>query len=397
MAWKILIADFMKDPEMDPFYDELLAFDSEVVFSVSHSVDDFSVHMGSTELVALVVVAKDFTPEVEMAYRQYQQLIGCLPDFLALICDEPNPRFMVSVFEFGVENILKKDQCVVKLKALAEKVKITLADPTTPEHHAIKLAVGMKTSNQSLIAEAGNAMRSIAGEDYRAAYFSGRALEAQGVYAEAESAYRQAYSINKMFRPGSSSLAETLMVTGKINEAVTLLEKLEKSNPRDIARKSALIAAYTEQGQPEKAAKALAEAMAINPEHPKLIEAKVNVMLAEGKLAEAFHLIPKMENAGILFASRLNDMGIQLSKSGKAKHALALYNKAHKIVRTDLKYKLSMNCALACRRLEDFEMALKYLARCKKEFGRSYDKLDQLIVATKGALEMKAKSSNEAS
>ncbi|MEI8025552.1 MAG: hypothetical protein WCI18_04305 [Pseudomonadota bacterium] len=387
----------MKDPEMDPFYDQLTEIDSEIHFTVSRSIEDFSVHMESTELVSLVVVAKDFTPEVETAYRQYQQHIGCLPDFLALICDEPNPRFMVSVFEFGVENIMRKDQCVEKLRTLAEKVKTSLADTSTPEHHAIKLALGMKTSNQTLIAEAGNAMRTIAGEDYRAAYVAGRALEAQGVYGEAELAYRKACSINKMFRAGSSTLAETLMVTGKIDEAVLLLEKLEKSNPRDIARKSTLIAAYTEQGQPEKAAKALAEAMAINPEHPKLIEAKVNVMLAEGKLAEAFNLIPKMENAGILFASRLNDMGIQLSKSGKAKHALALYNKAHKIVRTDLKYKLSMNCALACRRLGDFEMALKYLARCKKEFGRSYEKLDQLIIATKGAIEMKAKNSSEAS
>jgi len=397
MAWKILIADFMKDPEMDPFYDQLLEIDPDVTFAVSRSIEDFSLHMASTELVALVLVANEFTPEVEMAYRQYQQSIGCLPEFLALICDEPNPRFLVSVFEFGVESIIRKDQCTEKLKNLAEKVKNALADESTPEHYAIKLAIGMKTSNQSLIAEAGNAMRSLAHEDYRAAYFSGRALESQGIYGEAETAYRQSCSINKMFRAGSTSLAETLMVTGRIDEAVTILEKLEKSNPRDISRKSSLIAAYTAQGQTEKAAKALHEATIINPEHPKLIEAKVNVLLAEGNLADAFHLIPKMENAGVLFARRLNEMGIQLSKLGKAKHALALYNKAHKIVRTDLKYKLSMNCALACRRLGDFEMALKYLARCKKEFGRSFEKLDQIILATKGAIEIKAKNSKEAS
>lgn len=397
MAWKILIADFVADPEMESHYDQLIEIDQDVVFVVSRSSEDFALHMDSPELAALVVVAKEFTNEVDTAYRQYQQTIGCLPEFLALICDEPTPRFLVSVFEFGVENIIRRDQCAEKLKVFAKKVKTSLADESSTEHNALKLAVGMKTSNQTLISEAGNAMRAVAGEDYRAAYVAGRALEAQGVYGEAESAYRQACSINKMFRAGSTSLAETLMVTGRIDEAVTILEKLEKSNPRDISRKSSLVAAYTEQGQTEKAAKALSEAMAINPEHPKLIEAKVNVMLAEGKLAEAFNLIPKMENAGILFASRLNDMGIQLSKSGKAKHALALYNKAHKIVRTDLKYKLSMNCALACRRLGDFEMALKYLARCKKEFGRSYEKLDQIIIATKTAIQTKTKNSSEAS
>lgn len=396
MTWKIIVVDFADTLEWEPLVARLSHLEPVISFVYSTSTEDLLLHLNSPEAVGLVVASQEYSPAVENALRQYQQIVGCLPEFLALICDDPSPRFVVSIFEYGVENIIRKELLVDRLETLAQLIKTTLSDETTPEFHAINLAVGLKTSNQVLIQNAGVAMKAIAGDDYRAAYVAGKALEAQGVYGEAEKAYKMAYGINKMFRPGSSSLAEALMVTGKIDEAVAILERMEKSNPRDIARKSTLIAAYTEQGQTEKAAKALAEAAALAPDHPKLVEAKVNIMLAEGKISEAFNLMPQMENAGVLFASRLNDMGIRLSKEGKAKQALALYNKAHKIVRQDLRYKLSMNCALACRRLGDFEMALKYLARCKKEFGRSYDKLDQIIVATKQAIEQQ-KASSQAS
>lgn len=396
MTWKIIVADFTGSLEWEPLSARLSHLQNEISFVYSTLSEDLLLHLNSPEAVGLVVAAQEFSPEVENAYRQYQQIVGCLPEFLALICDEPSPRFVVSIFEFGIENIIRKEHIVDRFETLAQVIKTTLSDESTPEFHAINLALGLKTSNQALIQNAGTAMKAIAGDDYRAAYVAGRALEAQGVYGEAEQAYKLAFGINKMFRPGSSSLAEALMVTGKVDEAVAILERMEKSNPRDISRKSTLIAAYTEQGQTDKAAKALAEAAAIAPDHPKLVEAKVNIMLAEGKIAEAFNLMPQMENAGVLFASRLNDMGIRLSKEGKAKQALALYNKAHKIVRQDLRYKLSMNCALACRRLGDFEMALKYLARCKKEFGKSFDKLDQIIVATKLAIEQQ-KGSSQAS
>lgn len=57
---------------------------------------------------------------------------------------------------------------------------------------------------------------------------------------------------------------------------------------------------------------------------------------------------------------------------------LSLYQKAHKIVRQDLKYKISLNAALACRRLGEFEMGLKYVARCAKEYGSMYPKLAKI-------------------
>jgi nucleotidyltransferase/DNA polymerase involved in DNA repair len=83
----------------------------------------------------------------------------------------------------------------------------------------------------------------------------------------------------------------------------------------------------------------------------------------------------QMSGVGPFFAAKLNDLGIKLSQAGKGKSALALYQKAHRVVREDLRYKITLNAALACRRLQDFDMALKYVARCAKEYGSMFPKL----------------------
>jgi tetratricopeptide (TPR) repeat protein len=85
-----------------------------------------------------------------------------------------------------------------------------------------------------------------------------------------------------------------------------------------------------------------------------------------------------MKDVGPYFAAKLNDLGIKLSQAGKGKSALSLYNKAHKVVRPELKYKISLNSALACRKLGEYEAGLKYVARCAKEFGSMYPKLQKI-------------------
>jgi tetratricopeptide (TPR) repeat protein len=100
-----------------------------------------------------------------------------------------------------------------------------------------------------------------------------------------------------------------------------------------------------------------------------LIETRAQICLGTGKIGEAFQLMDQMSEVGPFFAAKLNELGIRLSQAGKGKSALALYQKAHKIVRSELKYKISLNAALACRRLQEFDMALKYIIRCRKEYG----------------------------
>ena len=209
-------------------------------------------------------------------------------------------------------------------------------------------------------------VQSMSGYDYKAAYLTGKAQELQGDFAAAEESYRAASSMNKMFRPSSTSLGETLLINGKIKEATEIFEKLERSNPRDISRKLNLATAYVESGDTEKAREIIEQAQQLEESHPKLSEAKAHLLLSQGKVNDAFKLMDDLEDAGPLFASKLNELGIKLSKLGKTKSSLALYAKAHKVVRNDLKYKVSLNAALACRRAEDYKKGLQYLARSKR-------------------------------
>lgn len=91
--------------------------------------------------------------------------------------------------------------------------------------------------------------------------------------------------------------------------------------------------------------------------------------------------LDELENVGPLFAAKLNDLGVQLSRAGKGNSALALYKKAHKIVRPNLRYKISLNASLACRRMKAYDLALKYAQRCKAEYGESFEKLDKIFAA----------------
>jgi hypothetical protein len=109
-----------------------------------------------------------------------------------------------------------------------------------------------------------------------------------------------------------------------------------------------------------------------------VLEARAQVLLCTGKIGEAFKLMDDMSEVGPFFAAKMNELGIQLSQAGKGKSALALYQKAHKIVRPELRYKISLNAALACRRLKAWDLALKYLTRCQKEYGASFSKIDKI-------------------
>jgi tetratricopeptide (TPR) repeat protein len=104
-------------------------------------------------------------------------------------------------------------------------------------------------------------------------------------------------------------------------------------------------------------------------------------------------MMDSLSDAGPMFAAKLNEVGVKLSQAGKAKSALVLYQKAHKIVRNELKYKLSMNAALACHRLGDYDLALKFLARCQKEYGSSFPKLEKIRGAVTSAKAQQAKVS----
>ena len=355
---------------------------------------ELAVSFISSGVVApLVIFADNMSPDLAEILRTYQTSFGPLSDFIVIVCGDPSPQFMADVFEYGIEQFMASETWPDEVAVLCRGVSEKLQDESSAEYKTVNLAMSIRTADTDRIAEAKAAIGDLATYDFRAAYTSGKAAEATGNYDEAIDSYRNASGMNKMFRPSSTSLGDACLITGKVDEAIAIFQKLDKSNPKDVDRKTSLASAFIEKGDFEAAEKYAKEAEALDPASTRLIEIKAQVCLSKGQVGEAFALMDKMSNVGPFFASKLNELGIKLSQGGKGKSALALYQKAHKIVREELRYKISMNAALAARRLQEFEMALKYVARSAKEFGSMSPKLAKIrdtILREKAAKEAAA-------
>lgn len=378
MDIKALIVDLTQSDQTATLQDQLAKAELPLTYSFVTSVSDAKDIMSLATVAPIAIIANDTSSELGELLRCYQSSFGPMSDFQAIVCSDPSPLFMASVFEFGVEQFVALETWIEELQVLCRSVNEKLSDEGSPEYKTMQLAAAVRSSDAEKIKLAKDAMGDLATYDFRAAYASGKASEASGNYDEAMDAYRSAGGMNKLFRPTSTSLGEACLITGRADEAIAIFEKLDRSNPSDLDRKSSLAAAYIEKGDLETAQKYAAQAESIDPSSSRLIEIKAQVLLSQGKVNEAFVLIDKMSNVGPYFAAKLNDLGIKLSQAGKGKSALALYQKAHKVVREDLRYKISLNAALACRRLEDYDMALKYVARCAKEYGSLFPKLAKI-------------------
>lgn len=382
-----LLVDFDQDGLADTW--EAALAEVEMPFSVVFAEPSEALkYLESEPIVMLVIFCRDSTMSSEVckimeAYRQY---VGPLAHFQAIVCADPSPLFMTAVFEFGVETFFSEEAWPAAVAAKAREVNSLLLDPESSEAKIIKLSQSIAKGDQGGIAEAEAGLGDAHEYDYLAAYSKANALQAIGKFEEAANVFRNAGSMNKHFRPADTKLGENLMVIGKVDEAISILEKLEKTNPRDPGRKARLASAFIEKGDYEKANQYMAAAKDLMPDHPGIRETQAQLFLATGKAGDAFKMMDQLEEVGPFLAAKLNEMGIKLSQNGKGKNALALYQKAHKVVRKELRYKVSLNAALACYRLKQYQMALKYLARTEKEYGRPLEKVSKIRGACQSAI-----------
>lgn len=335
---------------------------------------------------AMIIFAEKSHPDVMSCLELFKKYVGPLAEFQAIVASDPDPEYMSEVFEFGIEKFFLPENWAREVEALCEHVATRLSDRDGIESKAIKLNHSIVYGDQAQINQSQDALGDAHSWDYVAAFVKANALQAVGKFNEAAEAFRSSQNMNKMFRQASSGLGESLLVLGKVDEAIEILERLEKQNPRHVERKAHLATAYMEKGDKAKAESLLAEAEAIDPKHPRLLEARAEILLVEGKVGEAFKMMDDLHDVGPFFAAKLNEMGIKLSQQGKGKSAMALYKKAHKIVRHELQYKISLNAALACYRMGEYQIALQYLTRTEKEFGGRYEKVDKIRGAIKKIL-----------
>ena len=391
MEWTCLLVDLVGSDLAQTWQERAAGQDYAAALSCVTTVEEAQAMLNSGTVLCQVLFCDKNTGDLQTLLRSFQANVGCIAEFQGIVCDEPDPIFMAGVFEFGIEQFIASATWPKDVAALVRNAVQLASDPETAEAKTVTLSRSIRSADQGAIKKAAGALGELAEFDYRVAFAKGKAAEATDNYAEAVEAYGSARGMNKMFRPSAASLGETLLVTGRIDEALDVFKTLEKTNPYDVERKANLAAAYVEKGDFETAQKYVEAAAKLAPNNSKVLEARAQVLLCTGKVGDAFKLMDDMSEVGPFFAAKLNELGIQLSQAGKGKSALALYQKAHKIVRPELKYKISLNAALACRRLMAWDMALKYVARCEKEFGASFPKLEKIKETIKLAKQQQAK------
>lgn len=375
---RICILLDLNNQGLDQSWSELVSDQNYALKLCCVSTDELAPMLETGSVVAMVVFAEKAQQAVAHSLNLFRKFVGPIPSFQAIVAEDPDPFLISQVFEYGVEEFMTQVEWPMQLVEFTEKVSGLINDPHSIEAKTLKVNWSIVYGDQGQILQSKEALGDAANYDYVAAYAKANALQAVGQFGEAVEAFRASERLNKTFRMASSGLGESLLVMGKVDEAIEIMERLERQNNLSVERKTTLATAYMEKGDKEKSDEMLRQAEGLAPGHPRILEAKAEILLAEGKVGEAFKMMDNLQDVGPSFAAKLNEMGIKLSQQGKGKNALALYKKAHKIVRHELRYKISLNAALACYRLTDYQVALQYLARCEKEFGGPYEKVEKV-------------------
>ena len=157
---------------------------------------------------------------------------------------------------------------------------------------------------------------------------------------------------------------------------MTELEKLQLMGSESTVQKIYLAYIYADMFKADKAEETLNELRGLIP-RSKELEIKLYILFSENKLENAMDLLDKAKTIGPVLFTKINDVGIQLSADKQGDLALKLYDKAHPHVVRELRYKVSLNAAIAAYKNTRFDLAIKYANTCEKELGFKNEKAEK--------------------
>lgn len=295
-----------------------------------------------------------------------------------MINPEPNAYLQSIAYEYGFDHFLPYEDLGQNLDRACLWAASRFGDDANSAAFIASGFKSIRSLGQKDILASAERLRPFASYDFAAAYAFGKHQEALGAFAEAELAYRRSLELNHTFRPASMALAECLLVLSKSDESLKILSELEQADDTCLVRKALLAATYAERKNLDEANRYADESAKLSALDPRSLEAKAHVFFASGSVEEALGVMTSLKNVGPFFTAKLNELGISLSQGGKGAVALTLYEKAHGIVRPELKFKISLNAALAAHRAGDGAKAMELLSRCEKEYGGTFAKLEKI-------------------
>ena len=374
----VIVANFGNDKKIQSLFEGWQDEPYGVNIKIFQDLDEARIEMESELVRGLIFYSENDCKNLDLLIDSFRINVSFLTDFIWVLHDNPSPRFLLNVFEYGIENIYSINQSRLGFKDWIDSMKKILSDITSPEVSAINFSTGVKTGDFSLISSAENSVARWTDCNYKAAFIAGKIAEFKRDYTKAEYFYKISSETNSFFLPSRVSYAENKFLNGDHKEAIQLFEDMSEFNDRNISRDCLLVVAYLESDSVEKATKILTSAESLYEDHPKVWEMRTILLFSRGKIKQAFKCMDYLQDLGPFFIYRLKELCMKLVDLDKMRSALALLNKTHRHVRSDLKYQISLNAALICQYGGDYEKSYKYLARCSKEYGDDFCELAEL-------------------
>ena len=338
--------------------------------------------LNTNKFGAIVVACASDKPDLHLVLQAFSLIVGPMPRLQAIYAQKKTAHLVNAAFESGVERFIGPNDLergIIKLGSFLVSAYSKGSSRFDPVESQISIMVrAIRSAHQDQIHRAIAALQLSAGNDYRAAYCLGRGFESKSDFENAQSWYKKSVDLNPFFRPARFALAESKLIVGKHDESLELLLQLEREYSNEVDRKSALASVYVEKNDFATARKYASQAVKLAPDHSRTLEALALIHIHSKEYEDAFNLIDRMAEVGPYFAAKLNEFGILLSQTSELKTAFELYEKVHKVVRPALRFKISMNSALALRKMKDYQGALEMVQRCALEFGGSFPKLEKL-------------------
>lgn len=332
----------------------------------------------SHKIYAQCIFCEEYNLKLESFLTWFRDHVAGIPCLQVLFCSRPSVDLLIDLFEFGMMTVSTMEKWQLKLAHFHTQVKTIVSDRKSVEAKCLRLAQAIINSEHDDIKAIGLELHQDASAHYLAAHYCAIAQESEGKFEKSLDNFKLSEQLNPFYIPAQMGYSEVLLLLGRVKESVRQLKLIDTKNPMNSGRKLILANAYCDLGDVDGARNYIEQASKLGADKQKCTESHVHLLIAQGKLGEALKLFEQLTQVGPHLALKLYDLGVSLSQAGKGKSALILYKKAHRIVRNDLKYKVSLSAALACLRIKDFDLCLKYLERCQNEFGRSFEKLEKI-------------------
>jgi len=386
MSNECLIIDLSDSGLAQSWHDETSKTSFAMTIKVLSDLKSLKQELSNQNTSAIMVFVSDYSSTLQKTLRQIFSA-GFTTPFVAIVCDSPSDKLLMTVYEYGIDEFLGLPYLKTKAVDQFKKWQALLENKEIPLTKIQKIHRTLALSKRPNYAKMCSALEADVDSSAEAAFVKGKTHEADNSYKQAIDSYKLAKETNGMFRPSIMRLGELLLLVGKSDEALNVFSELESTNPLHAERKGLIAMCYVAKGETEQAQKYLETGKKIDPEDLKIAEASAGWLLHHEKIDEALEMMSTLDEIGPFFAAKLNEIGIKLSQEGHGDQAIQLYEKAHSVIHDSLKYKISMNLALAYRRSKELKKAYSYAERCEAEFGESFDKLEKVKTALKREME----------